>query len=81
MDHLWDKIGAVVAAIITSLGGLYIHDRNTTNKRFNKLETDVAKSKMDIAIAAVRFNELKEDAEEIKQSQKEIIDLLTKRRR
>ena len=81
MEALWEKLGVIVAAIISALGGLYIHDRNTTNKRFTKLETDVAKSKMDIAIAAVRFSELKDDAEEIKKSQKEIIDLLTKRRR
>lgn len=81
MEALWEKLGVIVAAIISALGGLYIHDRNIVNKRFAKIENDVIKNKMDIAVIEVKFSELKSDTEEIKKSQLAIIDLLTKRRR
>lgn len=79
MEAIWDKISAVVAAIITAFGGYYMYDRKTTNDRLSKLENDVTQSKMDIKVIEVKFSELKEDTEEIKESQKAIIQLLTNR--
>lgn len=81
MDDLWDKIGVIIAAIITALGGFYMYDRKTTHERLTKVEEELAQNKMDIKVIEVRFGELKEDTEEIKQSQKAIIELLTKRRK
>lgn len=77
MEAIWDKIGAIVAAMITALGGYYMYDRKTTNDRLTKVETELAQNKIDIRIIEVKFTELKEDTEEIKESQKEIIKLLT----
>lgn len=76
MEALWDKIGAVVAAIITALGGFYMYDRKTVHDRLSKVESDLAQTKTDIKVIEVRFTELKEDTEEIKKSQRDIIELL-----
>lgn len=81
MDALWDKIGAVVAAVISVFGGLYMYDRTTTHNRITKLESELAQSKIDIKVIEVKFSELKADTEEIKESQKAIIALLTRRRK
>lgn len=81
MEGLWDKIGAIIAAIITTLGGFYMYDRKTTNDRLTKVENDLIQSKMDIKIIETKFNELKEDTTEIKESQKIILNLLSKRRK
>jgi septal ring factor EnvC (AmiA/AmiB activator) len=80
MDDLWDKLGAIIAALITAFGGFYMYDRKTTNERLTKVELDVAQSKSDIRVIETKFTELKEDTKEIKESQKAIIELLTKRR-
>ena len=77
MESLWDKIGAIFAALITTLGGFYMYDRKTTNERLTKLEMDTAQQKIDIKVIETKFTELKEDTEEIKDSQKAIISLLT----
>lgn len=77
MEDLWNKIGAIVGALITSLGGLYLYDRNTTNDRLTKVEKDLAKQNTDIKVIEVKFSELKEDTADIKESQKAIIALLT----
>lgn len=81
MEVLWDKIGAVLGAVITALGGFYMYDRKTTHDRLSKVESDIAQNKTDIKVIEVRFGELKEDTEEIKESQKAIISLLTTRRK
>ncbi len=81
MEALWDKIGAIVAAIISVLGGFYMYDRTTTHNRISKLESESAKQRTDIEVIKVQFHELKADTNEIKQSQKDIINLLTKRRK
>ncbi len=81
MEAFWDKIGGIIAALITALGGFYMYDRKITNERLTKVESDLAQSKTDIKIIETRFTELKEDTAEIKESQKAIIDLLTKRRK
>ncbi len=80
MEALWDKFGAILGAIITALGGVYVYDRTTIHNRLTKVENDLVQSRMDIKIIETKFIELKEDTVEIKDSQKEIIDLLTKRR-
>ncbi len=81
MDALLDKIGTIVAALITALGGFYMYDRKTTHERLTKVESELAQNKIDIKVIETKFTELKEDTEEIKKSQKDIIDLLTKRKR
>lgn len=81
MEDIWDKLGAIVGAIITALGGFYMYDRKTTHDRLTKVESELSQTKTDIKVIEVRFSELKEDTEEIKSSQKAIIDLLTKRRK
>lgn len=78
MEDLWNKIGVVVAAIISALGGLYIHDRKTTNDRLSKVEQDIARNKTDIKVIETKFSDLKEDTAEIKETQKTILNLLTK---
>lgn len=81
MEAIWDKIGTIVAALITALGGFYMYDRKITHERFSKIEEDVSQSKIDIKIIETKFLELKSDTEEIKESQKTILSLLTKRKR
>lgn len=81
MEDLWDKLGAIVAALITAMGGFYMYDRKTTNDRLTKVEQGLNQNKIDIKIIETRFTELKEDTEEIKESQKLILNLLTKRRK
>lgn len=80
MEDLWNKIGAVVAAIITAVGGLYMYDRKTVHDRLTKVETEVSQNRTDIKIIEVKFSELKEDTEEIKETQKEILRLLSRRK-
>lgn len=81
MEAIWDKIGAIVAALITAFGGYYMYDRKTTNDRLSKAEQELALLKIDVKVIEVKFSELKEDTEEIKESQRAIISLLTKRKR
>jgi len=81
MEAIWDKIGAIVAALITAFGGFYMYDRKTTHDRLNKMESELTKNTIDIKVIEIRFLELKNDTEEIKESQKAIISLLTKRRK
>ena len=81
MENVWDTMGAIIAAVITALGGFYMYDRKTTHERLSKVEDELVKNKLDIAVIEVKFTELKADTEEIKSSQRDIIDLLTKRRR
>ena len=81
MEDLWDKLGGIIAALITALGGFYMYDRKNIHDRLTKIEDDVAQTITDIKVIEVRFLELKEDTTEIKESQKAILDLLTKRRK
>ena len=81
MEDIWDKLGAIVAAVITALGGFYMYDRKVTHERLTKVEDDLEQSKIDIKVIEVKFAELKEDLAEIKSSQKAIIELLTPRRK
>lgn len=80
MDDLWNKLGTIVAAIITALGGFYMYDRKTTHDRLTKVESDLAQNKTDIKVIETRFIELKEDTAEIKETQQAIIKLLSRRK-
>lgn len=77
MEDLWGKLGAIIAAVITALGGYFVYDKKTTHERFNKIESDLAQSKIDIKVIETKFTELKSDTEEIKETQRSIIELLT----
>lgn len=81
MDGLSDKVWAVIAGIISLLGGVYMYDRESTNKRLTKIEEDVNQHKCDIAVVKSQFEELKSDTQEIKDAQNKMLELLTKRRR
>lgn len=81
MEDIWDKFGAIIAAVISALGGWYIYDRTTTNNRISRVETDIIQNKIDIRVIETKFAELKEDTSEIKSSLKDIIELLPKRRK
>ncbi len=81
MEALWDRMGAIIAALISALGGWYIYDRKVINTRISKIENESVQHKIDIKVIEVRFSELKEDTETIKESQKAIIELLTRRRK
>lgn len=77
MEDLWNKIGVIIAAIISVLGGLYVHDRKTTNDRLSKVEQKLSRHETDIQVIETKFSELKEDTAEIKETQKTILGLLT----
>lgn len=81
MESVWDKIGAIIAALITALGGFYMYDRKITNERLAKVEADLAQTRTDVQVVETKFEELKSDILEIKESQKAIINLLIKRRK
>ena len=77
MEVIWEKMGVIIAALITSMGGLYMYDRKINNERLTKLEKESSQHRTDIRIIEVKFAELKDDIEEIKGSQMYIINLLT----
>jgi hypothetical protein len=79
MEDLWNKIGAIVAAMISAFGGWYVYDRKVTNDRITKIENESTQHKIDIRVIETKFIELKADTEEMKSSLKDIINLLTKR--
>ena len=80
MEAIWDRIGAIISALITAFGGFYMYDRKITNERLSKVEEEIAQNKIDIKVIETKFAELKEDTQEIKESQKAIISLLTPKR-
>ncbi len=80
MDNLLDHIGAMLAAIVTALGGFYMYERKTTNDRLTKIEEGIAKHQCDIAVIQSQYKDLKDDTQEIKDAQKVMLDLLTMKR-
>jgi hypothetical protein len=76
-EDLWHKIGGIVAAMVSAISGLYLYDRNTVNTRLIKLEDISNQFKVDLRVGETQFSALKEDVEEIKESQKIIIKLLS----
>lgn len=81
MDAIWEKMGAIIAALITALGGFYMFDRKSTHERLTKLEIELTQSRIDIEVIKTQFSELKTDTQEIKESQKNIVLLLTRKRK
>lgn len=81
MEGAWDKMGAIIGALVTALGGFYMYDRKVSHERLTKVEELLSQTVTDVRIIETKFAELKADTEEIKHSQHEIITLLTKRKR
>jgi hypothetical protein len=81
LEYIWEKLGAIVASLVTFLGGLYMYDRKVIHDRLTLVERDVSQNKADIKVIETQFHELKNDTEEIKASQRAIIELLLKKRR
>lgn len=81
MEDLWNKIGVIIAAIISAFCGLYVHDRKTTNDRLSNVEQQLSRHETDIQVIETKFSDLKEDTAEIKETQKTILALLTSNRR
>lgn len=77
MEDLWHKIGGIVAAMITAISGIYMYDRKNFDRRINNLEESHHQFKTDLRVGETQFSALKEDVEEIKESQKIIIKLLS----
>ncbi len=81
MDFLSDKVWAVLTAIISTLGGFIIYERRQIENRFVKIEKDISENQIDVAVFKESLENLKEDTQEIKRSQQNIIDLLVKKRK
>lgn len=81
MEGAWDKMGALIGALVTALGGFYMYDRKVAHERLTKVEETLSQTVTDVRVIEAKFAELKADTEEIKNSQHEIITLLTKRKR
>ena len=79
MEDLWNKFSAIIAAIISAVTGLYIYDRTQTNSRLAKLEQESVQFKLDIKVIETQFTDLKEDTQEIKETQKLILNLINSR--
>ena len=78
MEDLWNRLGAIIAAIVSAISGLYIYDRTQTNSRLTQLEKDNTQFKSDIRVIETQFSNLKEDTQEIKEVQRTILELLRK---
>jgi len=74
MDLIPDKLWAVVAAVISSLGGFMLYERKRVENRLSKIESDLVQHKTDLAVIKEGLTNLKEDTQEIK-------ELLTRRRK
>ena len=72
-----EKLWAVIAAIVSALGGFVLYERKKVDTRLNKMETDLSDHKADIRELRTHFKELKEDTQEIKEFQKATVDILT----
>ena len=74
MELIPDKIWAVMAAIVSALGGYFLYEHKTIDRRLSKIETDLNEYKTDVAVIKESLGNLKEDTQEIK-------DLINKRRK
>ena len=77
MDLIPDKLWAVIAAIISALGGFVLYERKVVDKRLSKIESDLSQHKTDLAVVKESLSNLKEDTQEIKDGQKDILVLLS----
>lgn len=76
-----DKIYSVLAAIITGIVGFFMYERKKTDERFERIETELSQHKSDIAVVQEAVRNIKGDTDEIKESQKVMLDLLTLKRK
>lgn len=81
MEVIWDKLGAIIGAIITALGGFYMYDRKVTHERLNRVEQHQVEDRVDIRVIQSQYKELKEDLQEIKDQNVLMLKLLTSRRK
>ena len=67
MDVIPDKIWAVIAAIVSALGGFVLYERKKVDNRLSKIEQDLSQHKTDLAVVKETLVNLKEDTQEIKE--------------
>lgn len=77
MEVISEKFGAIVAAIISALGGFFLYERKRVDGRLSKIENDLSQHKTDLAVVKETLTNLKEDTQEIKEFQKATVDILT----
>lgn len=80
MDDIWNKMGAIIGAAITALSGLYMNERRIFNNRIAVIEKESSKHTSDIRLIENKHEDLKSDLNEIKDSQKTILELLLSKR-
>lgn len=81
MDDILSKTGAIIAAMISGFIGFIMYDRKKYDDRLGKLENDLTKHKEELAVLKEGFKYMSSGLKEIKQTQKDIINLLTVRRK
>ena len=81
MEPLIDKFWAVVAAVISALGGFVLYERKKVDKRLSIIERDLSQHKSDLAVVKESLSNLKEDTQEIKEGQKDIMIMLSVKHR
>ncbi len=67
MDLIPDKLWAMLAAVVSALGGFVLYERNKIDARFVKIEQDISDHKINVAVFKESLLNLKEDTEEIKE--------------
>lgn len=77
MEWMPEKIWAVVAAIISALGGFVLYERKRVDSRLSKIEEDLSEYKTDLAVVKESLKNLKEDTQEIK----ELLGVISRRRK
>ncbi len=77
MELIPEKLWALIAAVVSSLGGFMLYDRRRVDGRLNRIEFDLAQHKTDLAVVKESLMNLKEDTQEIKEFQKATVDILT----
>lgn len=72
-----EKLWAVIAAIVSALGGFVLYERKKVDSRLSKIESDLGQHKTDLAVVKETLTNLKDDTQEIKEFQKATVDILT----
>lgn len=81
MDIIPDKLWTVIAAVVSALGGFVVYERNRVDTRISKIEQELAQHKTDVAVVKESLVNLKEDTQEIKEAQRDMIEMLSRRRK
>jgi hypothetical protein len=77
MDYIPEKLWAVIAAVISALGGFVMYERKKVDVRLSRIEADLANHKTDLAVVKECLTNIKEDSQEIKEFQRATVDILT----